>query len=65
VLGRSALTKREASIFRVVAARTSQSPPNLTAPAEAKILAEYDPIVAGAEPVLQDIAKVDAWTYRD
>jgi len=28
-------------------------------------LAKYDPLVAGVAPVLQDIAKVDAWTYRD
>jgi len=28
-------------------------------------LAKYDPLVAGAEPVLQDISRVDAWTYRD
>ena len=28
-------------------------------------LGKYDPLVAGVEPVLQDIAKVDAWTYRD
>ncbi len=28
-------------------------------------LAKYDPLIAGAAPVLQDVAKVDAWTYRD
>jgi hypothetical protein len=28
-------------------------------------LAKYDPLVAGTGAILQDIAKVDAWTYRD
>jgi hypothetical protein len=28
-------------------------------------LATYDPLADGAGPILQDIAKVDAWTYRD
>jgi hypothetical protein len=28
-------------------------------------LAEYDPLIAGAASILQDIADVTAWTYRD
>lgn len=28
-------------------------------------LAVYDPLADGAGPVLQDIAKVNAWIYRD
>jgi hypothetical protein len=28
-------------------------------------LAEYDPLAGDAQKILQDVAKVDAWTYRD